>query len=260
MTRPPISPRNSGFIPLEPMSSIDEATNHQAGLSASNSHNGNNDHVVNIPLTPIRSNASATGARKEGQVIDRPDLQRRDSADTENGIFHKHMGRRRGRTAQTGGDASLVDDEGALTTMGKLYEKVLNFSIVTRYLLYIIPLSSCFVTVILIGLFVAPHATIGAGDNTHGVRIVWFFVWVCFLAWCQNVWISSDSCIVECCLVLPLGFKTCCQGTPYHIPNPGWCSEQQREEIRTRYQSFGSSDFPSWLVDCLSLLLPPCKS
>lgn len=95
---------------------------------------------------------------------------------------------------QTGGDASLVDDEGTLNTMGRLYEKILNFSIVTRYLLYIIPLSLCFVTVILIGLFIAPHATIGAGENTDGVRIVWFFVWVCYLLACHsNICMSSDS-------------------------------------------------------------------
>lgn len=172
---------------------MDEQESQQAGLSSSKSRN--NDHiVVDIPLTPIRSNTSATGARKEGQAINRPDFKREPTGETENGIYHKHMGRRRGRTMQTGGDASLVDDEGTLNTMGRLYEKILNFSIVTRYLLYIIPLSLCFVTVILIGLFIAPHATIGAGENTDGVRIVWFFVWVCYLLACHsNICMSSDS-------------------------------------------------------------------
>jgi len=80
---------------------------------------------------------------------------------------------------ETGGDATLVEDEGALTSMGRLYEKILNFSVLTRYLLYIIPLSICFVIVILIGLYVAKDATIGATEGgTKGVRIVWLFVWV----------------------------------------------------------------------------------
>lgn len=170
---PAVSLRNSGLILLNP---VDTPRDRQAGLSVSNTDNG---HIVDIPLTPVKSNSGATGARKEGQAIGHPYFKRQESTDAEYGIFHKHMGRRRGGTAQAGGDASLVDEEGALTTMGRLYEKFLNFSIVTRYLLYVIPLSLFFVGAILIGLFLSPGATIGAGDNTPGVRIVWFFVWVC---------------------------------------------------------------------------------
>lgn len=168
-----VSPRNSGFIPLDPIRTMDSPGDQQSGLSASYSHK---DHIVDIPLTP---SVSATGFRKEGQALDPPCFKRQETVDTGNGIFHKHMGRRRGGAIQAGGEVSLVDEEGALTTMGRLYEKVLNFSIVTRYLLYIIPLSLFFVGVILIGVFLAPGAAIGAGDNTPGVRIVWFFVWVC---------------------------------------------------------------------------------
>lgn len=176
MPKSPTSPRNSGFIPLRPLNSIDTQTNQQAGLSASNAQN--NDHIVDIPLTTIKTNTSTTGARKEGQAIKRPNFARNETEETHDGIFHKHMGRRRNRT---GGDASLVDDEGALTAMGKLYEKVLNFSIVTRYLLYLVPLSMCFVAVMFIGIYVAPEAAIGGDDKHKGVRIVWFFIWVCCL-------------------------------------------------------------------------------
>lgn len=179
-----VSPRNSGFIPLNPIRTIDSPADQQFDLSTSKSHN---DHIVNIPLTPVKSNAGTTGVRKEGQALDPPHLKRRGTMDTENGIFHKHMGHRRSRATQAGGDISLVDEDGALTTMGRLYEKVLNFSIVTRYLLYIIPLSLFFVSVILIGIFLAPGAAIGASDNTPGVRIVWFFTWVC-LGRLRNGW------------------------------------------------------------------------
>lgn len=177
MSKPSIaSPRNSGFIPLDPIRTMDSPGDQQSGLFTSYSHK---DHIVDIPLTPVGSSVSATGFRKEGQALDPPCFKRRETVDTENGIFHKHMGHRRGGAMQAGGEVSLADEEGALTTMGRLYEKVLNFSIVTRYLLYIIPLSSFFVGVILIGIFLTPDAAIGAGDNTPGVRIVWFFVWVC---------------------------------------------------------------------------------
>lgn len=195
MTKPStISPRNSGFIPLDLIRTMDSQRDQQSGLSTSYSHK---DHIVDIPLTPVRSSTSvtATGFRKEGQASDPPCFKRQETIDTENGIFHKHMGRRRGGAMQAGGEVSLADEDGALTTMGRLYEKVLNFSIVTRYLLYIIPLSLFFVGVILIGIFLAPDAAIGAGDNTPGVRIVWFFVWVCLgrLHGWWNIGTSSNS-------------------------------------------------------------------
>ncbi|KAG0136971.1 Mechanosensitive ion channel-domain-containing protein [Tuber indicum] len=199
MPKSPISsPRNSGFIPLE---SMNQSRQQQGGLSPSNAQSAKDDHIVNIPLTPVMTNLS-TGARKEGQSMTRPDLNRNATDATEDaGIFHRHMGRRRARKMETGGDASLVEDEGALTAMGRLYEKILNFSVLTRYLLYIIPLSMCFVVVILIGLYVAKDAAIGATERTRGVRIVWLFVWL-EIVWC-SLWVSKLF-----AKVLPIIFQT----------------------------------------------------
>jgi hypothetical protein len=152
----------------------------QAGLSAASAQQKNNsdEHIINIPLTPVMTNLS-TGARKEGHSMSRGDLKRNETdASEEAGIFHRHIGRRRARKMETGGDASLVEDEGALTAMGRFYEKVLNFSIITRYLVYILPLALCFLAVILVGMFVTPEASIGVTDESPGVRIVWFFIWV----------------------------------------------------------------------------------
>ena len=47
-----------------------------------------------------------------------------------------------------------------------------------KYLAYMLPMGLCLLVPILVGLFAAPDATIGASDNTRGVRIVWFFTWV----------------------------------------------------------------------------------
>ena len=47
-----------------------------------------------------------------------------------------------------------------------------------KYLAYMLPMGLCLLAPILVGLFAAPDATIGASDNTRGVRIVWFFTWV----------------------------------------------------------------------------------
>lgn len=86
-----------------------------------------------------------------------------------NGDFQpSYIGRRRAKS-----DAVLnPQDEGALTTMGKIYDKILKFSILTRYILYIVPLSLVFVIPIIVSIYGAPNAKIG------GVRMLWFFAWV----------------------------------------------------------------------------------
>ena len=59
-----------------------------------------------------------------------------------------------------------------------------------KYLAYMLPLSLCLLVPILVGLFAAPDATIGASDNTRGVRIVWFFTWVSwafFFLWLRGL-------------------------------------------------------------------------
>ena len=123
---------------------------------------GNNgEHIVNIPLTPIMTNAS-TGARKEGQSLD-PGVLKDESEGSE---FQR--GRRRMR------DEAIAEETGALTTMGRFYEKILNFSILTRYLFYILPLGLIFMTFILIGVTRSKQNQWYVG----GVPIQWFFVWV----------------------------------------------------------------------------------
>lgn len=63
-------------------------------------------------------------------------------------------------------------EEDTLNRMGRIYNKILNFSIITRYFVYVSPLALCIAIPIIIGATSAPHAKIG------GVPIVWFFTWV----------------------------------------------------------------------------------
>src|SRR5437763_4343889 len=67
--------------------------------------------------------------------------------------------------------------------MGRLYKAVLNFSVITRYFLYVLPLALVIAAPIVIGATFAKRATIG------GVRIVWFFTWVEIL-W-LSLWVSK---------------------------------------------------------------------
>jgi hypothetical protein len=93
------------------------------------------------------------------------------------GLFNRGArGRRRLKTLDSKTGASThpgaEDEATALNRMGRIYEKVLNFSIVTRYFIYVLPLALCIAVPIIVGATVAKGATIGK------VRIVWFFTWL----------------------------------------------------------------------------------
>lgn len=65
-----------------------------------------------------------------------------------------------------------------ITKMGLFYNKILNFSIVTRYILYVAPLAIIIAIPIVIGATAAKNAYIG------GIAMTWFFVWI------EVVWLS----------------------------------------------------------------------
>ena len=91
------------------------------------------------------------------------------------GIFHRHRGKRRVLKRRSEGRdlrAMNGNDETAITRMGRLYQRILNFSIVTRYFIYVFPLGSCLAIPIIIGATTSKKARIG------GVSIVWLFTWI----------------------------------------------------------------------------------
>ena len=69
-------------------------------------------------------------------------------------------------------------EEEILTHMGRIYDRILNFSIVSRYLLYVLPLALMIAVPLIVG------ATVAQGANIGGVRMVWFFLWI------ELVWLS----------------------------------------------------------------------
>lgn len=80
-------------------------------------------------------------------------------------------GRKTGRVGYDG-------EEDSVNAMGRLYKKIVNSSIVIRYLVYVLPLAALIAVPIIVGATIAKDAMIG------GVRIVWFFSWV------EIVWAS----------------------------------------------------------------------
>ncbi|KAG5930483.1 hypothetical protein E4U42_001055 [Claviceps africana] len=119
-----IASRNSGFIPLG--SGRQETDMSESG----------------IPLTTVRSNASVSGAR-------RPNPGNSNSYDSgspggcekdETEQTHQHAGRRRKRHDETIGRKNTGgSDEVSVNALGRFYEKVVGFSVVTRYMVYIFP-------------------------------------------------------------------------------------------------------------------------
>lgn len=145
-----------------------------------------NDTTIDIPLTTVTTN---TGARKpETNVPSNGYDQNPEAAQQKNnekaGLFHRHVAGRRKVADKSSDDKKRMDEEGnPLTKMGIIYEKILNFSIVTRYFLYVLPLALIIATPIIIGATAAQDATVG------DVRIVWFFSWV-EVVW-LSIWVSK---------------------------------------------------------------------
>ncbi|KAL8852952.1 MAG: hypothetical protein Q9221_002202 [Calogaya cf. arnoldii] len=143
------------------------------------------DATIDIPLTTV---TSRTGARKinsqsptgYSRQESYPDLR-----NNEKEPLRKRYpaGRRRKIKANERGKMGADGEEDTLTQMGKIYDKILNFSIVTRYFIYVLPLALIIAIPIVIGATAKPKATLG------GVRLVWFFSWV-EIVW-LSLWVSK---------------------------------------------------------------------
>ena len=137
-----------------------------------------NDVTIDIPLTKVSTAGSTTGARKADAIS--PSSTKYDAGWNDNkkgGHFRRGPGGRRRRLEETGRENRDKDD-GTLNAVGRFYKKVYNFSVLTRYFIYVCPLALAIAVPIIIGATVAPHARIG------GVKILWFFTWV------EVVWVS----------------------------------------------------------------------
>ncbi|KAL8697178.1 MAG: hypothetical protein Q9201_007265 [Fulgogasparrea decipioides] len=144
-----------------------------------------NDTTIEIPLTTVTSRA---GARKlnsnspngYGRQQSFPDFQ-----SNEKDHLRKRYPAGRRRKVKHNGRSNRGEDgeEDTLTQMGKIYDKILNFSLVTRYFLYVLPLALIVAIPIIIDATAKHNASLG------GVRIVWFFSWV-EIVW-LSLWVSK---------------------------------------------------------------------
>ncbi|EAW06449.1 serine/threonine protein kinase [Aspergillus clavatus NRRL 1] len=147
------------------------------------------DVTIDIPLTNVTSR-SPTGARRNSAqtatspAAYHPPVQGIQTNTSEKAGLVSGMGPgRRKRTVDDATGRSLDDpDDGTITRMGRIYQAILNFSIVTRYMIYVTPLAVLIAIPIIVGATAAQDARIG------GVTLPWFFAWI------EVVWLSLWIC------------------------------------------------------------------
>lgn len=155
-----------------------------------------NDATVDIPLDQVKTNASSTGGGRRNANYTADSLQPIRDADGSPhneksgggwGMNIPFRGRRQKPVVghEAGGPVGYDGEEDTLTTMGKVYNKILNFSIVTRYLLYVVPLGALIAVPIIVGASFSEQNTPTLG----GVSIVWLFTWV-LVIW-VSLWVSK---------------------------------------------------------------------
>ncbi|GAB7364549.1 hypothetical protein MBLNU230_g5356t1 [Neophaeotheca triangularis] len=142
------------------------------------------DATIDIPLEQVPSNGG--GLRHEDSSAPlRPttDETANDTPPQEGGKGGFTRGHRKrysapGRPNHGRPKIGYDGEENTVHTMGRIYDKIKHFSIITRYFLYVWPLALMIAVPIIVGATAAKNARIG------GVRIVWFFTWV------EVVWLS----------------------------------------------------------------------
>ncbi|KAF2225547.1 Mechanosensitive ion channel-domain-containing protein [Elsinoe ampelina] len=139
---------------------------------------GRGDATVNIPLAPVHSNGGYT---RSDSITP---LRSKEAASEPPSASKRHFGHRVRRAADSGDKVIGYDgEEDTLNRVGRFYKRVLEFSIITRYFIYVLPLALLIAIPIIVGATAVPNARIGS------VPIVWFFTWVEVL-W-LSLWVSK---------------------------------------------------------------------
>jgi hypothetical protein len=130
------------------------------------------DRIEEIPLEKVASSTSTTGARKPSSTAGNT-IALNSSGDSDSLPKPPRIGRRKTNTGLGAFDGPHVEEQdGTITKMGRIYQKILHFSVVTRYFIYVLPLAALLAVPIIVGIFAFPGARVG------GVRMVWFFSWL----------------------------------------------------------------------------------
>jgi hypothetical protein len=131
---------------------------------------------TDIPLTPVRTAASSTG-RRQGDTIAQT-MSRTPLNEEKSGLFKRGpAGRRKAKGLErTGSDG----EELHVNSLGRMYHKIVAFSVLTRYLVYVLPMAILIAVPIVLYAVLNPDAEFVA----TGVRVYLFWTWI------ECVWLS----------------------------------------------------------------------
>lgn len=157
-------------------------------------NNGRSDSTgdADIPLTNVPT-SSSTGARRANMTLGPEDLTSttNTSEEKKTGLFHRKsskkdedaagiIGRRKAvKTLGEKGKAGTWGDDNGLNAMGRLYYKIIGFSVITRYLVYVVPVAAL-LAVPLIVIPVTGHYndTHVGGSGADAPRLFDLFLWI----------------------------------------------------------------------------------
>ena len=149
-----------------------------------------------IQLTTVKSHAS-TGNRKAHMASSTSF----DNGRSEKEHHHHHFRRgRRRRPDDSLGRTETGDDEGAkLNYMGRLYNKIINFSVVTRYAVYVVPVALLLAVPLIVLPLIGRKDDIFVGykdetpedgkDGQNGPKLFNLFLWI-EITW-LTVWLAK---------------------------------------------------------------------
>ncbi|PHH84402.1 hypothetical protein CDD83_1996 [Cordyceps sp. RAO-2017] len=158
-----LNSRSSGFVPLGDGPPADMAD-------------------VGIPLSTVRSNAS-TGARKPALTTS---FESSPTGDEKSELHHRHAGRRRRMNEGLGRAGTGGSDDVSVNALGRLYARIVGFSTVTRYMVYVIPLGLLLAAPLIVlaltdnrdTLPVGSRKNPDTGDEIAGPPLFSIFLWV----------------------------------------------------------------------------------
>ncbi|RDW74940.1 hypothetical protein BP6252_06082 [Coleophoma cylindrospora] len=141
-------------------------------------------YETEIPLTNVRTANSSTGARKPGEgALNDFDTQPTMRDDEKKGFFGTAGKRKMKKLDSKSRRIGTDGEEQSVNALGRFYKKIVNFSVVTRYFVYVLPVALVLAAPIVIFAVLYPKATIG------GMRAFLFFSWL-EIIW-LSIWISK---------------------------------------------------------------------
>jgi len=150
--RSPRSPQQRGFLPI-------------SGDSSATAN-----EMQDIPLRTVKSNASSTGARRVNT----------EGMDEKHALFDKAVGGPAGRRRVNKGlkraGSSGLSEEASLNAMGRLYNTIIGFSVVNRYLVYVVPVAILLAIPIIVLALTGNKNNVKLDDGNHSLFLL--FLWI----------------------------------------------------------------------------------